>query len=90
MEIDWNERKGGISIDSACLVARAFGLEVSEVFPNTELSYNYQGRPAQSSGTTPNTKKSKRKHLTCPECGMEVSLVHESGRSECCGAKVAT
>lgn len=86
MEMTASDRKGGINIDSACLVARALGAEVSDVFPNMELTV--AGRPAQTGGNY--KKKTRRKIANCPECGTEVSDMERfAGQSECCSASLA-
>lgn len=87
MELDPRDRKGGISIDSACAVARALEVEVNVLFPNTVLNY-YQGRPVQSGGSY--ATKTARKIESCPECGTQVSTRERyAGQSDCCEAKLA-
>jgi transcriptional regulator with XRE-family HTH domain len=82
MEMSSSERKGGISIETACLVARALKVEVSDVFPNTELNY-VQGRPAQTGGQR--TAKAHPKTMYCPKCKTTASsMAIEIGLSECC------
>lgn len=85
MEQCSEKRKGNINITSACLVARALGVAVDEVFPNTELTE--VGRPAQTGGSYGD--HAERKIATCAECGTQVSNRERSdGLSDCCSAKL--
>ena len=86
MEKSPSERKGGVSIDAACNVARALGVEVDVLFPNTVLSYT-RGRPIQT-GTETRPVRIIKPKVFCPAlgCNTEVSE-HEvvTGFSECHG-----
>lgn len=88
MEQSSGKRKGSINITSACLVARALGVEVDKVFPDTELTE--VGRSAQTGGNY-NTKPIQIVRI-CPNpcCKMQVpNGVPADGTCEYCDASLA-
>ncbi|MBC7565226.1 helix-turn-helix transcriptional regulator [Candidatus Saccharibacteria bacterium] len=88
MEMDPTKRRGGISIASACAVARTLGVELDVLFPNTVLNHT-QGRPIQS-GAEMTLTGPIQIIATCPRCGTQVSnRERAAGSSECCEATLA-
>jgi transcriptional regulator with XRE-family HTH domain len=89
MEQHPRNRKTGISIESACAVARALEVELDALFPNTVLNYS-QGRPVQSGGSYAIKTKTVHQTTYCPGCGTQVSVRERlAGQSDCCEAKLA-
>lgn len=88
MEMDPTKRRGGISIESACAVARTLGVDLDELFPNTVLNHT-QGRPIQTGADRTPTRPIQI-IATCPKCGTQVSASERvAGSSECCEATLA-
>lgn len=89
MEQSPRDRKAGISIESACAVARALEVELDALFPNTVLNYN-QGRPVQTGGSYTIKTKTVHETVVCPGCGTEVSIREQTeNKSDCCEATLA-